>query len=76
MMCHCAIKAAGFGNLPRSMQHQLSTWKERERGPDCEPTTPRTLSMAPDYKLTGMLTVPRRLLTTTWQDFSPPLGGL
>ncbi len=43
MMCHCAVKTAGFGNLPRLVWPQQSPLKERESRTECKPATPRTL---------------------------------
>jgi hypothetical protein len=42
-MCHRAIEADGFGNMPRLVRRQRSTEKERKNRPDCKPATPRTL---------------------------------
>jgi hypothetical protein len=37
------IERCGFGSLPKTVQRQLYSKKERESGPDWEPATPRTL---------------------------------
>ncbi len=46
-MHYCAIKAGGFGNMPRSVWRQGPFRKSKRNRPNCEPATPRTLCGLP-----------------------------
>jgi hypothetical protein len=52
MMCHRAIEAGGFGNMPRSVRRQRSTLKSERTA---NPPSP-ALYAARDRKMIGMLT--------------------
>ncbi len=54
-MCHRAIEAGGFGNMPRSVGANGPLRKIKRIGPTANPLSP-ALYVACDRKLIGMLT--------------------
>jgi hypothetical protein len=70
VFAYCVIERCGFGNLPKTVQRQLYSKKERESGPDWGTATPRTLrSPRPetDWNVHWCRT---SLRTTARRDFS------